>query len=111
MLRLVKLKLDQASPEMWLEAFGESTDLSDRLKDLQVQSTDLMLAGPIELAILTSPVIHSLDEEWQVLTKAGIAFRWEEGDEEAYKHARVASGEVISRFGGRASTILNMELR
>jgi hypothetical protein len=111
MLKLVKLKLDQASPETWLEAFDESTALSDRLKDLQVQSTDLMLAGPLELAILTGPVIHALDEEWQVLTKAGIAFRWEEGDEEAYKQARAASCDVISRFGGRASTILNTELR
>ncbi|MGW1401052.1 hypothetical protein ACWCRF_20860 [Streptomyces sp. NPDC002405] len=111
MLKLVKLKLDQASPETWLETFDESTALSDRLKDLQVQSTDLMLAGPLELAILTGPVIQALDEEWQVLTKAGIAFRWEEEDEEAHKQARAASGGVISRFGGHASTILNMELR
>lgn len=111
MLKLVKLKLDQASPEAWLAAFDESTALSDRLKNLEVQSTDLMLAGPLELAILTGPVIQALDEEWQVLTKAGIAFRWEEEDGEAYKQARAASGGVISRFGGRASTILNMELR
>lgn len=111
MLKLVKLKLDEASPDAWLEAFDESTALSDRLKDLQVQSTDLMLAGPLELAILTGPVIQSLDEEWQVLTKAGLAFSWEGGDEEAYKQARAASGGIISRFGGRASTILNMELR
>ncbi|MFD3835140.1 hypothetical protein ACFWWC_02630 [Streptomyces sp. NPDC058642] len=111
MLKLVKLKVDQAGPEIWLEAFNESTALSDRLKDLKVQSADLMLAGPLELAVLTGPVINALNEEWKILTKAGIAFRWEEEEEDAYKQARAASGEIISRFGGRASTILNMELR
>jgi hypothetical protein len=110
MLKLVKLELDQASPEMWLEAFAETTALSDRLKDLKVQSTDLMLAGPLELAILTGPVINFLNEEWEILTRAGLAFKWEEEEEEAYQQAHAASVGAISRFGGRASAILNMEL-
>ncbi|MDC7337459.1 hypothetical protein [Streptomyces lydicus] len=110
MLKLVRLKAEQASPETWLEAFDDSTALSDRLKELKVQSTDLLLAGPAELALLAGPVITAINEEWEVLTVAGIGFRWEDADEEKYQQVRAAAGEAISALGARASVILNVEL-
>ncbi|MEV7885083.1 hypothetical protein ACWD3I_06300 [Streptomyces sp. NPDC002817] len=110
MLKLVKLKVDQEAPEVWLETFSESTSLSDRLKDLKAQSTDLLLAGPAELALLAGPIIAALNNEWKVLTMAGIEFKWEEEEEEKYEQARSVSGVSISDLGMRASIILNMEV-
>ncbi|MFE1188988.1 hypothetical protein [[Kitasatospora] papulosa] len=110
MLKIVKLQLDGSPPSEWIDTFSVSTALSDDLKNLNAQSTDLLLAGPADLAILISPVITALNDEWEVVTRAGIEFRWNEEEEEAYESARAASGSAVATLGARASRILNAEI-
>ncbi|MEU9541022.1 hypothetical protein [Streptomyces mirabilis] len=110
MLQIARLQVEQSPPEVWLEAFSVSTELSDRLKTLKANTADLLLAGPAELAILVGPVIHTLSDEWEVVTRAGISFSWDEETEERYETARTASGAAVSALGMRASIILNAEI-
>ncbi|MBO8191383.1 hypothetical protein ITI46_06705 [Streptomyces oryzae] len=109
-LGLIRLQLDGAAPEVWVEKFSETDDLSDQIKELKVQSTDLLLAGPIELAIQAGPVIDALNDEFECLHSAICGYSWGREEEEEYKQVREVASQAITKLGALASQILNMDL-
>ncbi|MBO7938136.1 hypothetical protein JTP77_019765 [Streptomyces sp. S9] len=110
MLGLVRLQLEGAAPEVWLEKFSETDALSDQIKELHVQSTELLLAGPVELAIRVGPVIDALDDEFRFLHSAICGHSWEQEQEEEYRQVRQVAGQAHMALGSLASQILNMDL-
>jgi len=109
MLGLVRLQLDGAAPEVWLEKFGETDDLSNQIKELKVQSTELLLAGPAELAIRVGPVIDALDDEFKCLHSAICGYSWEQEQEDEYRQVKQVAGQALTALGSLASQILNMD--
>lgn len=109
MLGLVRLQLDGAAPEVWLEKFSETDDLSDQIKELKVQSTELLLAGPAELAIRVGLVIDALDDEFRCLHSAICGCSWGQEQEEEYRQVKQVASQALTALGSLASQILNMD--